>query len=399
MEKYQKIFFDRLVSTLSDWKKADFITNEDLYQFLHTIKGTAGSIGLEQLSATSEKLMDVLKNIDEKQWQYNDWLLFLGPMMEHFAPTQIINLGEEGLNHLSSDGSRNKTVLIYREEDFPYVNGVKRLLKTSGYKVLVENNILKAVHTFYEYQPDCIMIDINHQEKGGASLETFDPLFETAKMGLVPIIVTFPTKNTALAVAAYEAGVTDVIHEPVMEELYALIKNRVKLKHQLDTLVMKKGKEAVENQIDVFHEEIDPDPVYNNEKLIRIGVIDDDPVIQQLLVDYLRQMKLDNLQIEVKGFREGESFLASDWHQQRGRYILLIDGMMPRMDGLEVVQEIRNLYREEDFIIIMLTARKRDKDVVAALNIGADDYLTKPFSLMELDARIKRYAARFQFGR
>jgi len=60
--------------------------------------------------------------------------------------------------------------------------------------------------------------------------------------------------------------------------------------------------------------------------------------------------------------------------------------MMPGLDGLEVCREIR---RDNTVPIIMLTARGEESDVVAGLEVGADDYLTKPFSLRELAARIK----------
>ncbi|MEI6125032.1 MAG: response regulator transcription factor [Pseudomonadota bacterium] len=66
--------------------------------------------------------------------------------------------------------------------------------------------------------------------------------------------------------------------------------------------------------------------------------------------------------------------------------LVILDLMMPKINGLEVCREIR---RESIIPIIMLTARGEESDVVAGLEVGADDYLTKPFSLRELAARIK----------
>lgn len=60
--------------------------------------------------------------------------------------------------------------------------------------------------------------------------------------------------------------------------------------------------------------------------------------------------------------------------------------MMPGLDGLEVLKEIR---KDNPVPIIMLTARGEESDIVACLEVGADDYLTKPFSLRELAARVK----------
>jgi len=66
--------------------------------------------------------------------------------------------------------------------------------------------------------------------------------------------------------------------------------------------------------------------------------------------------------------------------------LVVLDLMMPGLDGLEVCREIR---KDSTVPIIMLTARGEESDVVAGLEVGADDYLTKPFSLRELAARIK----------
>ena len=66
--------------------------------------------------------------------------------------------------------------------------------------------------------------------------------------------------------------------------------------------------------------------------------------------------------------------------------LIILDLMMPKMDGLEVCREIR---KNNQVPIIMLTARGEESDVVAGLEVGADDYLTKPFSLRVLAARVK----------
>ncbi|HUD44966.1 MAG TPA: response regulator [Patescibacteria group bacterium] len=67
--------------------------------------------------------------------------------------------------------------------------------------------------------------------------------------------------------------------------------------------------------------------------------------------------------------------------------MIILDGMLPKMDGFIVCQKLRK--KNIDIPILMLTARIRLSDKVTGLNSGADDYLTKPFELMELKARIQ----------
>ncbi|HCE2049660.1 TPA: response regulator [Vibrio parahaemolyticus] len=73
--------------------------------------------------------------------------------------------------------------------------------------------------------------------------------------------------------------------------------------------------------------------------------------------------------------------------------ILLVDWMLPKRSGLEIIKEIRD--RNINIPIIMLTAKSQTADKVSGLNIGADDYLTKPFEFEELEARILANVKRF----
>jgi two-component system phosphate regulon response regulator PhoB len=76
--------------------------------------------------------------------------------------------------------------------------------------------------------------------------------------------------------------------------------------------------------------------------------------------------------------------------------LVLLDWMLPVMSGIEVCRQIRRKPRTRDLPVIMLTARGEEADKVRGLNTGADDYLTKPFSLPELLARVKALLRRVQ---
>ena len=69
--------------------------------------------------------------------------------------------------------------------------------------------------------------------------------------------------------------------------------------------------------------------------------------------------------------------------------IILLDVMLPDMDGIEILKKIRNSENYSELPVIMLTAKNEELDKVLGLEFGADDYITKPFSPMELVARIK----------
>ena len=112
---------------------------------------------------------------------------------------------------------------------------------------------------------------------------------------------------------------------------------------------------------------------------ITILVIEDEPNIHQTIKTYL----------EAEGY---VVFIAEDGIQglQLFRHhnptFVVLDIMLPKIDGLEVLQQIR---RESDAYVLLLTAKSEEMDRVIGLTVGADDYLTKPFSPRELVARIK----------
>jgi DNA-binding response OmpR family regulator len=117
----------------------------------------------------------------------------------------------------------------------------------------------------------------------------------------------------------------------------------------------------------------------------KVLVVEDDPNVVELVSLYLEKEGL-----EVSLAIDGEAALGA---LRLGCYdLVILDIMLPGMDGLEVCREIR---KESSVPIIMLTARDEDLDKILGLELGADDYVTKPFNPRELLARVKAVLRRF----
>jgi DNA-binding response OmpR family regulator len=111
-----------------------------------------------------------------------------------------------------------------------------------------------------------------------------------------------------------------------------------------------------------------------------ILLVDDEPSIVKLARMYLER---ENFRVEAAG--DGEAALEAV--RRLNPHLVVLDLMLPRLDGFEVCRRLR---AENNLVaIIMLTARDEDIDKILGLEIGADDYLTKPFNPRELVARIK----------
>ena len=110
-----------------------------------------------------------------------------------------------------------------------------------------------------------------------------------------------------------------------------------------------------------------------------ILIIEDEPKVARLARDYLEK---NNYRVLIAN--DGKSGLATARGEKPD--LLVLDLMLPEMDGLDVCRALR---RESDIPIIMLTARAEETDRLIGLELGADDYITKPFSPRELVARVR----------
>jgi len=113
----------------------------------------------------------------------------------------------------------------------------------------------------------------------------------------------------------------------------------------------------------------------------KILIVDDDEEIRKLIGDFLSKENF-----EVEGAKNGKLALDSISKEKKDFQLIVLDIMLPDISGIELCKEIRKI---STVPIIMLTARSEDIDKIIGLEVGADDYLTKPFNPKELIARIK----------
>lgn len=113
--------------------------------------------------------------------------------------------------------------------------------------------------------------------------------------------------------------------------------------------------------------------------MAKILIVDDEPSIVKLVCAYLEPegYEIYTAQDGPSGLKAARAFKPD---------LIVLDVMLPGMDGMEVLTRLR---RESDVYVIMLTAKTEEVDRVVGLTVGADDYVTKPFSPRELTARIK----------
>jgi len=118
-------------------------------------------------------------------------------------------------------------------------------------------------------------------------------------------------------------------------------------------------------------------------------LVEDDHAIRDMLKMFLMTKKYTVLEAE-------DGATALQQLNQTNPDLLVLDWMLPDTDGLQLMQKIRETSVHKDLPILMLTARAEETDKIKGLDKGADDYMTKPVSLKELDARIRALIRRAQ---
>ncbi|HBS43631.1 MAG TPA: diguanylate cyclase [Paenibacillus sp.] len=198
------------------------------------------------------------------------------------------------------------------------------------------------------------------------------------------ITVNFFTKNEVFHVT-FSGGISEVteaenIADKIVEEadqaLYA-------------------SKDAGRNQTTLY-----TDHLLSTKKhsVLNVIVVDDDALIRKIVTHQIYTWEPEDIaEVNISSFANGLDFLQSDWYTIDEKYIILLDGVMPELDGVEVLERIRKTYPEVNILVIMLTGRNNQADIVHALQMGADDYVVKPVHMPELLSRMERLAHRFLF--
>lgn len=120
-----------------------------------------------------------------------------------------------------------------------------------------------------------------------------------------------------------------------------------------------------------------------------IYCVEDDANIRELVV-----YTLQSTGFEARGFEDGKPFLKA--LEEELPELILLDIMLPGEDGISLLKKVRASKRTEHLPVIMVTAKGAEYDKVKGLDLGADDYVTKPFGMMELVSRIKAVLRRSQ---
>ncbi|MEK4059252.1 MULTISPECIES: GGDEF domain-containing response regulator [Paenibacillus] len=287
------------------------------------------------------------------------------------------------MKQLISDFRRTERTFSLALMDLDYFKHVN-----DSYGHLVGDEVLQ---TFSELVLKSIRVEDTFCRYGGEEFALFMPNTDAASAMLVIeriqqqfSLKEFWAKNERFNVS-FSAGITEVTESHL---------NADKLIDEADQALYA-SKHAGRNQTTLYDEHL---PAGKLESVLNVIIVDDDPLIRRIVTHQFQAWEPESIaKVKVSSYSNGPQFLQTDWYAPEEKFIILLDGIMPELDGVEVLERIRGSYPEVNILVIMLTGRNDQRDIIHALQMGADDYVIKPFHLPELLTRIERLAHRFLF--
>ncbi|MNC12004.1 Response regulator PleD [compost metagenome] len=245
-----------------------------------------------------------------------------------------------------------------------------------GFSELVKNSI-RLEDTFCRYGGEEFAVFLPHTDAESAMLviqriqERFAATDFFAKNEIFHVTI-----SSGISEVTDAENIADKLIEEADQALYA-------------------SKHAGRNQTTLYSDHLSTTKKHS---VLNVIVVDDDTLIRRIVTSQFAIWEPDNIaEVKVSSYANGLDFLQSDWYAVDEKYIILLDGVMPDLDGVEVLERIRKTYPEVNILVIMLTGRNNQADIVHALQMGADDYVVKPVHMPELLSRIERLAHRFLF--
>ncbi|KAB2491525.1 diguanylate cyclase [Priestia endophytica] len=319
----------------------------------------------------TEFIVRIQRQLDRKK-QIHDLLLL--DEVTHVYNRKYLNQAYE---HLQNERNRSREPYCLAVLD---IDHFKKINDTHGH--LVGDEILKAFARFLkeETRMNDIVVRFGGEEfiilfpktNIQEGYEVIDRLRGKFKE------LSFEGKRTFFC--TFSSGIVEVNNVNTLEYWLQLADNAL-------YEVKKKGRNRVQKAESLYS--------FWPQKALKVAVVDDDPIIRTIIKGILTKLPHQQTVLEVKTFKDGKDFMNSKWHiTEEDSCLVILDGIMPNVDGLEVLKWLYSQEQQGLYKVIMLTSRNSKEDVARALQLGADDYMTKPFNLLELETRVGKLMSR-----
>lgn len=127
---------------------------------------------------------------------------------------------------------------------------------------------------------------------------------------------------------------------------------------------------------------------------MKVSIIENDPITQSIFSNLFHNLETAEQDLEIKVFNDGLEFIESDWYRSEHPHIVVLNDILPRKNGFEVLHYLRGLPNEQKYLILFISTRNSEEAQLYCLGNGADAYFVRPFNLKIFEIRIKNHLRR-----
>ncbi len=190
--------------------KEETVSNAEVYRFLHSIKGTSGTLQLGGLMQLSVELLDQLDEESEKVWgkiELKNFLFALIELTYKYENFDELVIPDEPVYH------SNAPLIQIIDDDVSMLILLKDVLEEKGWMVMTHTNPEKAVKQYFEMKPDCLILDIQLPQKDG--FQVLQEIQEHNEKYFIPTIMISVKNNKQVRIKAYQNGADDFFEKPI----------------------------------------------------------------------------------------------------------------------------------------------------------------------------------------
>lgn len=162
--------------------------------------------------------------------------------------------------------------------------------------------------------------------------------------------------------------------------------------------VIKAGEEGLYESIQVKPFFIQKVPLFKKRETerIKVSIIEEDEVAVSILHSLLERTAIEYFELDIQTFEDGAEFLESSWYHSGHTHLVILNDILPKKNGIEVLHFLRNRPNDQKYIIFMLSKRNSEENIVYAYEHGVDEYVIKPFNINLLEAQMKKVLKRLR---
>lgn len=123
---------------------------------------------------------------------------------------------------------------------------------------------------------------------------------------------------------------------------------------------------------------------------VSVSVLDEDVIVTSVIRQIIERMDVRDITFTVKEFNDGQAFVQSDWYRTPKIHLVIMNDVLPKKNGIDILHMLRSLPNTQRFYILMMTKRQSEKEMIYAFEHGVDEYMPKPFNPRLLEAQLKK---------